>query len=464
MTVLTLDTDRRPLHADTLVRALEQVAPLVHRPGSDRYAALTSTLNLSLAVRPVAVVEATGPADVSATLRLAAAFGVRVGVQSTGHGATETMDGAVLVHTGSLDELEVHADERWARVGAGVRWQTVLDAAAPFGLAGICGSSPDVGVAGFLTGGGVGPLARSHGLSADYVRAFEVVTGDGVARRVTATDEPDLFWGLRGGKGSLGIVTAVEVDLVELPTFYGGTVIYDAADADAVVRTWSTWSALLPEEGTTSIAVMRLPDLEIVPPPLRGRTTVALRFAWVGDPAEGEEMIRAMRAVAAPILDDVAVLPYAAIGAVHKDAVEPMPLHETSMLLEDFDLDVVDRFLELVGPQAPCPLALVEVRQLGGRLRTGDDCAFAHRDAPFQLFAAGIAIPEIAQAVVGASAALEHGLAPWARRGGMPNFTVSNGRAWAERVFTAPVAERLGTVSRAYDPAAVLLAARGVRS
>lgn len=464
MTVLTPDTDRRPRTADTLVRALEEVTPLVHRPGSDRYAALTRTLNLAVAVRPLAVVEATGPADVSATVRLAAAFGVRVGVQSTGHGATEEMAGAVLVHTGALDEVRVHPDERWARVGAGVRWQTVLDAAAPHGLGAICGSSPDVGVVGLLTGGGVGPLARSHGLSADYVRAFEVVTGDGVARRVTATDEPDLFWGLRGGKGTLGIVTAVEIDLVELPTFYGGTIVYDGDDAAAVVRTWSAWSTLLPEEGTTSVAVMRLPDLEIVPPPLRGRTTVALRFAWVGDPAVGEEMIRAMRAVAAPILDDVAVLPYAAIGAVHKDAVEPMPLHEASMLLEDFDLDVADRFLELVGPQAPCPLALVEVRQLGGRLRTGDDCAFAHRAAPFQVFAAGVAIPEIAQAVIGATAALQQGLAPWARDGGMPNFTVSAGRAWAERVFTPGVATRLGDLSRAYDPAGVLLAARGVRA
>ncbi|WP_019136193.1 FAD-binding oxidoreductase [Cellulomonas massiliensis] len=464
MTVLTPDTDRRPRTADTLVRALEEVAPLVHRPGSDRYAALTRTLNLAVAVRPLAVVEAAGPADVSATVRLAAAFGVPVGVQSTGHGATEEMAGAVLVHTGSLDEVTVHADERWARVGAGVRWQTVLDAAAPHGLGAICGSSPDVGVVGLLTGGGVGPLVRSHGLSADYVRAFEVVTGDGVARRVTATDEPDLFWGLRGGKGTLGIVTAVELDLVELPTFYGGTVIYDGDDAAAVVRTWSAWSTLLPQEGTTSVAVMRLPDLEIVPPPLRGRTAVALRFAWVGDPVVGEELLRAMRAVATPILDDVAVLPYAAVGAVHKDAVEPMPLHEASMLLEDFDLDVADRFLELVGPQAPCPLALVEVRQLGGRLRTGDDCAFAHRDAPFQVFAAGIAIPEIAQAVIGATATLQQGLAPWARDGGMPNFTVSAGRAWAERVFTPAVVDRLAALSRAHDPAGVLLAARGVRA
>ena len=135
---------------------------------------------------------------------------------------------------------------------------------------GLAGSSPDVGVVGYLTGGGLGPVARSHGLASDTVRAFEVVTGDGVARRVTATHHPELFWGLRGGKGTLGIVTAVEIDLVEQAELYAGALWFAAADAAAVVRTWSRWCDVLPEEGTTSIAVLRLPDLPVFPEPVRG--------------------------------------------------------------------------------------------------------------------------------------------------------------------------------------------------
>ena len=399
-------------------------------------------------------------------MRVAAAAGLRVAVQSTGHGATETMQDAILVSTAALDELTVHADERWARIGAGVRWAAVLEACAPHGLAGLAGSSPDVGVVGYLTGGGLGPVARTHGLASDTVRAFEVVTGDGVARRVTATDHPELFWGLRGGKGTLGIVTAVEIDLVEQAELYAGALWFAGADASAVVRTWSRWCDVLPEEGTTSIAVMRLPDLDVFPEPLRGTTSVAVRFAWTGDPAVGEEMIRAIRSVATPLIDTVQVMPYAALGDVHSDPIDPMPLHEHHSLLDAFPLEAADRLLELVGPDAQTAQAMVEVRQLGGKVLDdgGVPSAFPYRDAAFSLFTIGVMIPEIAQVVTRDTARVHDGLAPWARDGGLPNFTGSAGPQWAQRVFTPAVARRLQTLSMVYDPDAVLLAARGVRS
>ena len=132
--------------------------------------------------------------------------------------------------------------EGWARVGAGVKWLRVIEAAAPYGLAPLSGSITDVGVVGYTTGGGVGPMARTYGLAADRVRAFEVVTGDGVLRRVTPTEHPDLFFALRGGKGALGIVTAVEFDLVHLPTFYGGALWFDGDHAAAVIERWRDWS------------------------------------------------------------------------------------------------------------------------------------------------------------------------------------------------------------------------------
>ncbi|MDM7832316.1 FAD-binding oxidoreductase [Cellulomonas edaphi] len=454
--------DLRPA-PDAAVRALTQAVARVHLPDTPRYRELTVTSNVVKAVRPLVVVEVVDADDVSRVLRIAAACGVPVAVAGTGHGATESMAGAILIHTAALDELTVHPEGRWARVGAGVRWAAVLAACAPHGLAGLCGSSTDVGVVGFLTGGGVGPMVRSHGLSSDSVRAFDVVTGDGVLRRATATENPDLFWGLRGGKGSLGVVTAVEIDLADQAEVYAGSIWFDGADATAVVRTWSVWSDLLPTEGTTSLAVMRLPDMDEFPEPLRGRTTIALRFTWTGDPAVGEEMIRAMRAVATPLIDSVAVMPYAALGAVHADPEDPMPLHETSLLLDDFGPDTADVLVELVGPAAQTAQAMVEVRQLGGRLRTGPDCAFAHREAAYQVFVLGLMIPEIAQVVAADARRITDALAPWARTGGLPNFTDTAGVAWAQRVYPPQVAARLRELSRAYDPAGVLLAARGVR-
>ena len=467
MTILSsqLGSDYRPVPTAALTALADSGTP-VHLQGTDGYAALTRTSNLVKAIAPAGVVAARDAQDISRTLSLAATAGVRVAVQGTGHGATETMQDAILVSTADLLELTVHAEERWARIGAGVRWQAVLDACAPHGLAGLAGSSPDVGVVGYLTGGGLGPVARTHGLASDTVRAFDVVTGDGVVRRASATENPDLFWGLRGGKGTLGIVTAVEIDLVEQATLYAGALWFDAAAAPSVIRTWSLWSSLLPDAGTTSFAVMRLPDLPMFPEPLRGRTTVSVRFAWTGDPSEGAEMVQPLRALARPLMDTVRVMPYAEIGDVHTDPIDPMPLHEQHSLLADFGPEAAERLIELVGPHASTTLAVVEVRQLGGKVQDdrGVPSAFAFRDAGFSVFTLGVMIPEIAQSVVSDSARVHSGLAPWAVDGGLPNFTDTAGPVWAARVFTPDVARRLQTLSLVYDPDGVLLAARGVRS
>ncbi|WP_028050484.1 FAD-binding oxidoreductase [Cellulomonas sp. URHD0024] len=467
MTILSspVGSDYRPSPAAALV-ALRDAGLPVHLPGTDSYAALTRTSNLVKAIAPAGVVAVRNAQDVSRVLRSAAATGVQVAVQGTGHGATETMQDAILVSTVALDEVSVHADERWARVGAGVKWEAVLAACAPYGLAGLAGSSPDVGVVGYLTGGGLGPVARTFGLASDLVRAFDVVTGDGVVRRASATENADLFWGLRGGKGTLGIVTAVEIDLVEQPSLYAGALWFDAAAAPAVIRTWSLWSSLLPELGTTSFALMRLPDLPTFPEPLRGRTSVSVRFAWTGDPSEGAEMIQVLRAVARPLIDTVRVMPYSELGDVHTDPIDPMPLHEEHSLLSSFGPDGAERLLELVGPDTATALAMVEVRQLGGKVRDdrGLPSAFAFRDAAFSVFSLGVLIPEIAQSVVSDSARLHDGLSEWALDGGLPNFTDTAGPAWAARVFTPEVARRLQTLSLVYDPDRVLLAARALRS
>ena len=147
-------------------------------------------------------------------------------------------------------------------------WQRVLDAAGAHGLAALAGSSPGVGVVGYTTGGGVGPLARTLGLASDRVRAFDVVTGDGELRRATRDEHPDLFWALRGGKGALGVVTAIEFDLLPIPEIHAGALYFDGSHAAAVLGRWVDWSAALPPQATTSLALMQLPSMPGVPEPL----------------------------------------------------------------------------------------------------------------------------------------------------------------------------------------------------
>jgi hypothetical protein len=440
---------------DALVDALPAaLRGIVHLPGTPSYDAHVTPWLLAVPMRPAAVVAARTADDVAAAVRFAGRNGLRVGVQATGHGAVSSLAGHLLVSTKGLDEVTVH-HEGWARVGAGVKWLRVIEAAAPHGLAPLNGSTSDVGVVGYTTGGGVGPMARTFGLAADRVRAFDVVTGDGDFRRVTPTNHADLFFALRGGKGTAGIVTAVEFDMVRLPTFYGGAVYFDGADAPAVIDRWRSWSAGLPEPATTSFVLFQLPPIPEVPPPLAGRLTIGVRFVWTADPAEGARLLDEMRAVASVILDDAAVKPYTAVDSVHADPVDPMPVIDPAVLLTDFPADAATQMLDVVGPDSGSTLLMAEVRQLGGAYaREGQHpAAFDHRAAGYSVLVVGMADDPTAMP---RAQQLFRALAPWDTGGIWPNFGPVHDAATARRAYGAETLARLAAVSRKYDPDGVL--------
>ncbi|GAA2725585.1 FAD-binding oxidoreductase [Cellulomonas aerilata] len=425
---------------------------LVAVPGDADYEALVSPWNLAVAVRPAAVLAAATAHDVVEAVRFAARHDLLVTPQATGHGAMAELVGELLVATSGLDECVVHP-EGWARVGAGVKWARVVEAAAPYGLAPLSGSTTDVGVVGYTTGGGLGPMARTYGLAADRVRAFEVVTGDGVLRRATPTEHPDLFFGLRGGKGTLGIVTAVEFDLVHQPTFLGGSLWFDGADAAAVVERWRDWCTDLPELGTTSFALFRLPAMPGVPPQLAERLTLSVRYVWTGDAAEGERRFAPMRAAAPVLLDDVAVKPYAAIDSVHTDPLDPMPATEAAAVLTGFPAEAAAALLAVAGPASTSPQVLVEVRQMGGAVARGGEhpSAFCSRGAAYAVLLVGIpgvpGVAEHAEQVI-------RTMGPWVGGHRMPNFTFDPGRL--VEAYDAPTLTRLRAAIGTYDPDGVM--------
>ncbi|MCO8275890.1 FAD-binding oxidoreductase [Actinoplanes sp. TRM 88003] len=444
---------------DTIEALKARLTGTLAMPGEPLYDELTSGFNVAIRATPAAVVEAADARDVAEAVRFAGATGRAVAVQATGHGLASPLDDAILIHTRRLDECLVHPDG-WARVGAGVRWQQVLDKAAPHGLAPLCGAAPSVGVVGYTTGGGLGPVARTFGWASDRVRAFEVVTGDGEHRRVTASTEPDLFWGLRGGKGALGIVTAIEFDLVALPTVYAGALYFAGTDAYQVVHRWREWSTTLPSEATTSLALLQLPPMPGVPEPLAGRFTVAVRFAWTGTAESGAAVLAPMRAAAEPVIDAVQTIPYAAIGMVHADPTDPMPVIEETDLLTSFPAEAVDALLAVAGPDAGSPQVIVELRQLGGALAEppAQPSALCHRDAAFALTIIGVPVPPIADAVAPHAAAVRSALAPWATGGALPNHSAAAGSERIARSYDRQTIDRLTALAERYDPAHVLRA------
>jgi hypothetical protein len=366
--------------------------------------------NLAPAHEPVAVVAATSAADVAAAVRWARVRGIGVGVVATGH-SDFSHRGVVVVSTKRLDRCEVDPVARTVTVGAGVKWARVLEAAAPHGLSAVTGSSSDVGVVGFTTGGGIGPLVNRFGYGADRVRRMQVVTGDGQVREVSPTQDPELFDAMLGGKDAAGIVVEMTVELVEMTRFYGGSIFFDGADAAAVMHAWRSWQCCLTENTTTSIAILRMPDMEAVPPPLRGRTVVQLRVAHLGPEIEGLEVVSPMRRVATPIVDMVAEMPAAAIDAVHCDPTEPMPAWATGAFVDRVEAETIDALLAAAGPQLELPLIMVELRAIGGAGMRGTAGCLPR--APYLVGVIAPMVPPLADVVPAVGHGVLDALAPW---------------------------------------------------
>lgn len=429
----------------------------VYRPGDEGYDEEVAAFNAARRHTPDVVVAARSAEDVANAVRWAADHDLPVGVQATGHGAVVPITSGVLVSTRALDELTIDPERRTARVGAGVKWRRVLDAAAEHGLAGLCGSTSDVGVVGYTVGGGLPVLGRSYGFSSDHVRSFDVVTGDGRLRHVATRDGSELGWALRGGKGNVGIVTSMEIDLFPISDLYGGAVFWPGELAPTLLTVFAEWSATLPDDFAASIGLLRLPPLPEVPEPLRGRFAVHLRVAYLGEDAEGERLLAPMRAVAPPMIDMVGRMPYAQLDRIHLDPDQPAPFEEGGTLLGELTPETIGTILDHAGPDTDCPLLLVELRLMGGALARAGADAVGGRDAAYAMFAVGVLMPPFADAVLPAVRQLVAALRPWSTGGTMVNFHGTPGDdADRARPWSAPTFERLQRAKATYDPANLL--------
>ena len=417
-------------------------------PGDDGYDAARAAFNLAIDQRPAAVAYPVDADEVADVIRAARAAGLRVTAQATGHnaGPLGSLADTVLVKTSGLGGVEIDPANRVARVGAGVLWEDVVDAAAPHGLIALHGSSPNVGVAGYSLGGGMGWLARSHGLQTNHVTAIELVTADGEIVRTDASNDPELFWALRGGGGNFGIVTALEFRLFPMTEIFAGMMIWDWSQAERVLTAWSQWAVGAPDTVTTSFRIMQLPPLPEIPEPIRGRSIVMIDGAVQGDnPADVIAPLRAL----GPEMDTFAMVPATSLVRLHQDPEEPMPFVSDTALIDALGAEAIAMVLEFAGPGSGSPLLSVELRQLGGALRrpATHHGAAAMIDAQFVLFAGSLAMdPDMGAMIAGYAGGFVDAMQPWSARGQYLNF-----------------AERAVNTAESYEPTAYtrLLAVKG---
>jgi FAD/FMN-containing dehydrogenase len=436
-------------------KLMARVAGAVLQPGQPGYDEEVAGFNAAIVHRPDVVVAARSEEDVAQAVRFARACGWRVAVQNTGHGAHLPAKTGLLVTTRRIDGLQIDVAARGATLGAGVRWGAVITSAAAHGLAPIAGSSPDVGAVGFLLGGGIGPLARSHGFASDYLMGATLVTGTGDVVAASPDVNPDILWALRGGKPALGIVTGVRLQLASLPALYAGSLFFDEAHIEGALRAWISWTAQAHPQVTTSVAIVRFPPLDTVPPRLRGRRVLTLRFAYPGDATEGARLAAPLRAIAPVHLDMLGALPIAEVARIFNDPSGPLPVWVSGGMLATVDQEFATALVRHVGAGTDCPFVFVEVRHLGEA--TARDVpggsAVGGRGALFTLAMMGTNPADFANVLPDAEARLVRDLARWLSPEANANFAPHSD---VRRTVTANVAPgvraRLDDLRRRYDP------------
>lgn len=398
----------------------------VAAPGDQAYDEATQVFNLSVPARPAAAVTASTIDHIRAVIRYASSEGLLVRVHATGHGAATAfpMNNAVLIRTQLAGGIEIDAARRIARIPAGTRWGAVVQAAVRHGLAAPHGSSPLVGVVGYLLRGGASLYGRQVGVAANSVRAIELVTADGELRRVDGSSDPQLFNALRGGGGGFGVVTAVEIGLFPVAEVVTGAAFWSGRHADGLVRAWFAWAKDAPRQATTTIRVMNLPPLPEIPPMLAEGPVLCVDGAVLSRSDDevpdgrrcAEELLGPLRSVAEPLIDTWRPAGPEAVLEAHLDPTEPFPIIGDHMLLNDPGDDGADEFLRAVDPGTPSPVMSVELRQLGGAFAEPSPSGglLSHFDARYAYIAGGAALgPVTPEALAGRCAEIRDALDSW---------------------------------------------------
>ena len=428
----------------------------VLEPGDAGFDEEVSGFNLAVQQRPEVVVGVTSTEDVVAAVRFARNHRMPVRVQATGHGAHHPITDGLLVSTRRLNSVSIDDATRIATIGAGTRWAAVISAADPHGLAPITGSSTNVGVVGYLLGGGVGPLGRSHGFSSDYVRNYTVVTPTADVVQASVDDNADLFWALRGGKAGLGIVTEAQVELVPLPELYAGSLAFEGTAIEPAIRAWAKFIKTAPEDVTTSVALFHFPPIDLIPEVFRGKDILMLRFARPGDAVIGEQVAAPLRGAAPTLMDNLGPMARADVGLIHNDPAEPGPAWSRDAMLKGVDEEFLTVLLGQVGAGLRTPIMITEIRHLGGRTAVQPDGgdAVGGRGAAFVVSMIGAPDPSLfADVLPSATDRLLEAVAPWLS----PEMNANYGTDAPEQIWPGEVGRRLSAIRGAGDPEGIFV-------
>jgi FAD/FMN-containing dehydrogenase len=356
-------------------------------PGKPGYDEARTCFNAMIDKRPAAIVRCKDPSDVMAAVDFARLRAAEVSIRSGGHGVTgaQISDGGVTLDLSEMKRIHVDPEARVAKAQAGVTWGELDAACQEHGLAVTGGRVPSTGVAGLTLGAGSGWIERKFGFACDNLLEADVVTADGRFLRANETENPDLFWALKGGGGNFGVVTQFTYRLHEVgPMIYGGMLVWPGFMAGEVARAYRDFMATAPDEIGGAVAFITAPPEPFVPEEARGKPAVGIILTYVGDAEEGERVIAPLKEIAGgPVVDMVGPLPYVAAQKL----IEPgnQPGHRNYWKADLLD-DLPDEAIDVIAATAatvPSPFSTLLFQPLGGAVARvpAEATALGRRDA-----------------------------------------------------------------------------------
>jgi FAD/FMN-containing dehydrogenase len=443
-------------HATAL--AIPDFGGEVLAPGDDRYDEARAVFNAMIDRRPALIAVCGTTADVVAAVNHARNQGLPVSVYGGGHGVTgaAVVDDGLCIDLRGLKAMSVDADARVAHAGAGLTWGEFDAAAQEHGLAVTGGRVPTTGIAGLALGSGSGWLERKLGFTCDNLLSAEVVTADGRVVTASATENAELFWGLRGGGGNFGIVTAFELQLHPVgPLVLGGLVAWPMPMAGDVVRFWRDFMTTAPDEVGGALAFITAPPADFVPEPVRGHPILAAIVCYAGDPDEGARVVQPLREFGPPGVDLLGPMPYTAVQNLITDA---NPHGRRNYWTADFLAELPDAAVDTLvehGSQPVSPFSQMLLVAGGGAVsRVPDDAtAFGQRTAPFNTHY--LSMWESAaddDANIAYTRAISSAMKPWTTGQVYLNYIGDEGIHRVEASFGPEKYARLQALKREWDP------------
>jgi FAD/FMN-containing dehydrogenase len=402
--------------------------------------------------RPGAIVRVANAEDVAAAIAYARDSGLELAIRSGGHSGAghSTTHGGLVIDVRDLKGIDIDATNRTVWVGAGVTAMELTEALAPHQLIVGFGDAGTVGISGITLGGGVGYLARKHGLSIDSLLAVELVTANGQQLLADAANHPELFWALRGGGGNFGVVTRLKFQLHPLPAFTGGMLVLPATAS--TIAGFVAAAKAAPEELSSIANVMPAPPMPFLPAEQHGKMVILAMLAFAGEPDAAEKALAPFRALGAPLADFVKPGPYASMYPPEDPDYHPTAA-ALNLLVDRIGTPEAETILGYL-EESDASLRVCQIRVLGGALGRVAPAAtaYAHRKSPIMVNVAAFYDGEADKPEKQAWAADFAKALNQGDDGAYVNFVADEGPARVRAAYPGDTWDRLRQVKRAYDP------------